>query len=304
MQNGRQEGGGGGGVGCRGGWWVGYDAAVTGGAPEPRVEGWWRAGKGAAPGSAFLGMAALDRLWDGVQHSSLFHLATLTPKDGGLRPREDRNQWYAPRVLPHSHCAASRGAAGAMARQGPPAHQSTLHRGSKHNLPLYPLPLPPNTRRLRPHRPPGVPRGMGQPALRGGVVRGRLPGRCCAHLLHSPPPRRFTRERLSLASSASPPNRSINDPFMDVKYAVYQLSYDSVHGRFKGTVEAGESECGGGGGWGWWGRNARFGAAAAHQCSCAHGGRAHPHHTHRHHASPRDNPHRPPTPHSHHHQTS
>jgi hypothetical protein len=34
---------------------------------------------------------------------------------------------------------------------------------------------------------------------------------------------------------------------MDVKYAVYQLSYDSVHGRFKGTVEAGESaSCRGG----------------------------------------------------------
>jgi glyceraldehyde 3-phosphate dehydrogenase len=32
----------------------------------------------------------------------------------------------------------------------------------------------------------------------------------------------------------------INDPFMDVKYAVYQLTYDSVHGRFPGTVAAGE----------------------------------------------------------------
>ena len=27
------------------------------------------------------------------------------------------------------------------------------------------------------------------------------------------------------------------DPFMDVDYMVYQLKYDSVHGRFKGTVE-------------------------------------------------------------------
>ncbi len=27
------------------------------------------------------------------------------------------------------------------------------------------------------------------------------------------------------------------DPFMDVEYMVYQLKYDSVHGRFKGTVE-------------------------------------------------------------------
>lgn len=34
----------------------------------------------------------------------------------------------------------------------------------------------------------------------------------------------------------------INDPFMDVKYAVYQLTYDSVHGRFPGTVAAGEGE--------------------------------------------------------------
>jgi Glyceraldehyde 3-phosphate dehydrogenase, NAD binding domain len=27
-----------------------------------------------------------------------------------------------------------------------------------------------------------------------------------------------------------------NDPFLDPKYAAYQLKYDSVHGRFKGTI--------------------------------------------------------------------
>lgn len=30
---------------------------------------------------------------------------------------------------------------------------------------------------------------------------------------------------------------AINDPFMDIDYLVYLLKYDSVHGRFKGTVE-------------------------------------------------------------------
>ncbi len=40
---------------------------------------------------------------------------------------------------------------------------------------------------------------------------------------------------------------AINDPYMDVKYAVYQLSYDSVHGRFPGTVTAGDRALGDGG---------------------------------------------------------
>jgi len=31
---------------------------------------------------------------------------------------------------------------------------------------------------------------------------------------------------------------AVNDPFMDLQYMVYQLTYDSVHGKFQGTVEA------------------------------------------------------------------
>jgi len=30
--------------------------------------------------------------------------------------------------------------------------------------------------------------------------------------------------------------KAVNDPFMDLKYMVYQLKYDSVHGRFPGTI--------------------------------------------------------------------
>jgi len=32
--------------------------------------------------------------------------------------------------------------------------------------------------------------------------------------------------------------RAVNDPFMDLKYMVYQLKYDSVHKRFEGTIAA------------------------------------------------------------------
>lgn len=47
--------------------------------------------------------------------------------------------------------------------------------------------------------------------------------------------------RLVLRASLSHPNVrvvSINEPFMDADYMVYMFKYDSVHGRFKGTVEA------------------------------------------------------------------
>merc|ERR1712007_211215 len=30
--------------------------------------------------------------------------------------------------------------------------------------------------------------------------------------------------------------KAVNDPFMDLEYMVYQLKYDSVHGRFPGTI--------------------------------------------------------------------
>merc|ERR1711939_121657 len=40
------------------------------------------------------------------------------------------------------------------------------------------------------------------------------------------------------AASANPDVNvvAVNEPFMDIKYMVYQLKYDSVHGRFPGTV--------------------------------------------------------------------
>merc|ERR1712176_643113 len=36
--------------------------------------------------------------------------------------------------------------------------------------------------------------------------------------------------------------KAINDPFMDLKYMVYQLKYDSVHKRFEGTIQAKEAD--------------------------------------------------------------
>jgi len=36
--------------------------------------------------------------------------------------------------------------------------------------------------------------------------------------------------------------KAVNDPFMPLDYMVYQLMYDSVHGRFKGTVAAKEAD--------------------------------------------------------------
>merc|ERR1712087_761830 len=36
--------------------------------------------------------------------------------------------------------------------------------------------------------------------------------------------------------------KAVNDPFMDLKYMVYQLKYDSVHKRFDGTIAAKEAD--------------------------------------------------------------
>jgi len=47
--------------------------------------------------------------------------------------------------------------------------------------------------------------------------------------------------RLVFRAALANPNvvvTGINDPFIDAEYMVYMLSYDTVHGRFKGAVEA------------------------------------------------------------------
>jgi glyceraldehyde 3-phosphate dehydrogenase len=36
--------------------------------------------------------------------------------------------------------------------------------------------------------------------------------------------------------------KAVNDPFMDIAYMVYQLKYDSVHGKFNGTVACKEED--------------------------------------------------------------
>merc|ERR1711972_149429 len=36
--------------------------------------------------------------------------------------------------------------------------------------------------------------------------------------------------------------KAVNDPFMDLKYMVYQLKYDSVHKRFPGTISTKETD--------------------------------------------------------------
>src|SRR5262245_59132258 len=51
--------------------------------------------------------------------------------------------------------------------------------------------------------------------------------------------------RLVLRAAANNPEAKIvgiNDPFLDAEYMAYMLKYDSVHGRFKGTVKAKEGK--------------------------------------------------------------
>ncbi len=51
--------------------------------------------------------------------------------------------------------------------------------------------------------------------------------------------------RLVLRAAVNNPNVQvvgINDPFIDLEYMVYMLKYDTVHGRFKGTVSVGDNK--------------------------------------------------------------
>jgi len=51
--------------------------------------------------------------------------------------------------------------------------------------------------------------------------------------------------RLVLRAAENNPNVqvvAVNDPFIPTNYQEYMLKYDTVHGRFKGTVEAGDGE--------------------------------------------------------------
>jgi glyceraldehyde 3-phosphate dehydrogenase len=51
--------------------------------------------------------------------------------------------------------------------------------------------------------------------------------------------------RLVLRAAVNNPNAKIvgiNDPFLDPEYMAYMLTYDSVHGRFKGTAKTKDNQ--------------------------------------------------------------